>query len=712
MHYLARQWEAEQQVRAWRWHDSFRAKALELVEQLPAPVGVQLMAGWDARWDPEKAGLSLHWVRERAAAMHRAKLHRAYDEETIRAFADDYATRCAQLPSLEACTRFAGRFGVKPPEGRGITEEGARARMVDAQWWRRQLRRVWTRAAEECWRDLGEIRKFRQPCASDMATRMVIQRGERMREWARQQELHCDTGEVLEMEQVVRASVAMPANRRTEMMVRIRGCGELAIERGWRGQMFTLTCPSAFHPRLAKSGDENPRYQGFTVRDGQDWLCRMWARARAKLARLSVMYMGVRTAEPHHDGTPHWHGVVWMPVQHLDTFRRVLRDFWLSEYGDEPGAREHRCDFKEADPAKGGEMGLVGYAAKYVAKNIDGHGSIGAEADDEAGGGLSVNETTARKVAWNRIHGIRQFQLIGTAPVGLYRELRRVRDPLPGSALEPARLAADGAQWALFVRHLGGIERAKRRTSSTAHKYSREVRGPMVPTYRPAKRQPKHGRWTRLARAMRPARPDEMPALWIERKPAENPHEHHAGWQAMNGYGEPAAPRVCGVVGFGALGRYASVTTRAHRWRIERKCSNLGNSGGGSGGAWAGLPAATEHGRCGSGNSKSFGGATADSSPRSGVFSDLGPVAITVRTGLGLKSQSLPVETEAGPDSSRAAGADIEAREVARAKRAMADETAGPAPPAPPRQSFIPESVKREARAILERARDGRGRLQ
>lgn len=700
MHYLARQAEVERQLWEWRWRETFRAPALRLVSQLPAEVEAQLMAGWDQRWNPEKAGIADSWLRERVQAMHSAKLHRAYDENAIRECADDYATRCAQLPSLEACERFASRFGVKSPQGRNITPEGARARMVDAQWWRRQLRRVWTRAAEECWRDLGEIRKFRQPCASDMGTRMVIERGRRMREWAQQQELRCDTGEILDMEQVVRASVAMPANRRTEMMVRVRGCGELAIERGWRGMMFTLTCPSAFHPRLAKSGDPNPRYQGFTVREGQDWLCRMWARARAQLARLSIMYMGLRTAEPHHDGTPHWHGVIWMPPQHLDTWQRVVSGHWLSEYSDEPGAADHRCRFELADPAKGGEMGLVGYAAKYVAKNIDGHGSIGDEPDDEAGGGLSVSEATARKVAWNRIHGIRQFQLIGTAPVGLYRELRRLRDPLEGSALEPVRRAADAAEWALFVRHLGGIERAKRRTSSTAHKYSREVSGPKVDTYVPAKRQPKHGRWTAIKRAKRPALPHEMPAAWIERKPAENPHEHHAGWQAMNGYGEPAAPRVCGVVGFGALGRYASAATRHHRWRIERKCVGtvLGSEAGfsvrmcaasrcSSSASEAALNAAQ---LSGSGKSASRLGSGSDSSPRSGVFSDLGPVAITVR-----------------------GTAEQQASEVERAKRALELESAPPVPKARSGPYIAPpDHIRREARVILERARDDRGRLQ
>lgn len=642
--------------------DHFPATALHLIatgERERAAQPLPDLYGW--RRDSRAA--ASQWAANIAAQMRAASIGRAYDEGQLRAAAADYAQRCGLLPTLAARSGFAAALGVAPPSGRGVTEEGAARRLICERWWRRQLRRAWTRAAEECWRELGEIRRWRQPCASDDATRMVIERGQRYAAWAEQRELVCiDTGETLPMAEVIKGSIALPANRRAEMMVRVRGCGELAMEAGWIGQLVTLTCPSAFHPRLHKSGEPNPRYIGMTVRGAQQWLCRMWARARARLQRLSVQFMGIRTAEPHHDGTPHWHMVVWTPPQHSETFQAVVRGEWLSEYGDEPGAHARRCDFRLADPAKGGEMGLVGYAAKYVAKNIDGAGSIGGETDDETGD--TVSESTARKVAWNRVHGIRQFQLIGVAPVGLWRELRRSREEHHAPAIENARRAADAGEWALFTRALGGIERARRRVGCIQEPLRYRLHMPMVRGYRaakrqrfkvvgyrPLKRQPnpqlvtlvrrEWRPWTRLAYDRREAQPTEMPACWITRKVPDHPL--HAGWPMSNAYGEGAQPQACGAVGYGLLGRYVSIATRHHRWRIE-KCGGGSclpqavppRSVASSATRRAGMTAGVKDIRTASGINAppplgGAGGYGSESARAARSDSDLGPVAITVR---------------------------------------------------------------------------------
>lgn len=83
----------------------------------------------------------------------------------------------------------------------------------------------------------------------------------------------------------------------------------------------------------------------------------------------------------------------------------MLREFWLSERADEPGAAAIRCEFERIEPEKGS---ATGYLAKYVAKSIDGAGKIGAAEDHETG--ATAGEGVVRVDAWASTHGIRQFQ--------------------------------------------------------------------------------------------------------------------------------------------------------------------------------------------------------------------------------------------------------------------------------------------------------------
>jgi len=274
------------------------------------------------------------------------------------------------------------------------------------------------------------------------------------------------------------------------------------------------------------------------------------------------------------------------------------------------GAKEHRCKCVAIDPERGS---ATGYVAKYVSKNIDGAGEIGDAESDETGG--SVRDSVARVAAWASCHGVRQFQQIGGPPVGLWRECRRVRERVEADQLERARGAADRGDWKGFIAALGGIDRARRRVACVAEKYSRRLtRVPMIRFRRLAKRQWANKCGPVVAWDSRPATPEEMPAAWVERGAARTVDRCGREVLAVTRYGETPADRACGVVAFGLLGRWASMRTRRHRWRIERK---------GRGGRHSSTPVAV--GAEGHGLSAARSGSFSES------FSTLGPVAITVR---------------------------------------------------------------------------------
>jgi hypothetical protein len=239
--------------------------------------------------------------------------------------------------------------------------------------------------------------------------------------------------------------VANPEVRRAELMVRMRGFEDYAKAAGHTALFYTLTTPSKFH-RYSGAG-LNPKYQHTTPRQAQAYLCKVWARIRSQLKRDDINVYGFRVAEPHHDGTPHWHILLFMQPEQASRVTAVMRDHALREDGNEPGASEHRLEVVALDGSKGS---ATGYIAKYISKNIDG---FGMDVDYDAG--ISAADGAARVRAWAIVWGIRQFQQVGGASVGVWRELRRLTDTVD-TLLEDARQAADKGDWAAYLVAQGG----------------------------------------------------------------------------------------------------------------------------------------------------------------------------------------------------------------------------------------------------------------
>ena len=426
-----------------------------LLEQLPDAIAQEL-AGELERIEDYRTGNVRLATTNRALRQSRVTL--AFDEQKIRDYAENYARLAGRIPQLEQRAAFAQYLGVDPPQLKrdGVTLEGALLRLEDPLWWRRKLRATWTRATENTQRDLGMIRRGRQVYASDEAVRHRAARKARMREFLKAHEMVSEEDERLDLEQLAEHSLSNPVLRRGEFMARLRGFEEYAQKRGHQALFFTLTTPSAFHAQLSAAGG-NPRFEHKTIREAQQWLSQTWARVRARLQRQRALVYGFRIAEPHHDGTPHWHGILFVRQQQMGLVRDVIAAAALKTYGDEPGAALHRTDFETVDPAKGS---AAGYLAKYVSKNIDGKGAIENERSDESGDTVAAG--IERVAAWASTHGIRQFQQIGGPPAGLYREVRRLRSRVEDPDIERARAFADAGRVCKFIECVGGVDVGRR----------------------------------------------------------------------------------------------------------------------------------------------------------------------------------------------------------------------------------------------------------
>jgi hypothetical protein len=342
---------------------------------------------------------------------------------------------------------------------------GMLARSVCPLWWRRHLRRAVVTLREDEGQRYAEVHARGQIYCTDDTVARRIEQNQRNAETLEATEIEDEAGQVITLAQAAGAGVANKGIRRGELMTRIRGCEEWAEANGMAGLFTTNTLPSRFHRMTqGKKGQPcfpNPKWDGSGPRDGQAWLCKAWARTRAQLDRLGLPFFGFRVAEPHHDGCPHWHMLLWTAPEFRNELRRVIRNQWLRDEGDEPGAKRYRFSGKKMRAG-----GAAGYIAKYIAKNIDDESEQVAGALDPATGSRDLfgGNVAKRVEAWAAARRIRQFQAIGQPPVTVWRELRRIKAETVLMAPEAVRLAHDAvhrdgeklANWRAYMDAQGG----------------------------------------------------------------------------------------------------------------------------------------------------------------------------------------------------------------------------------------------------------------
>jgi hypothetical protein len=317
---------------------------------------------------------------------------------------------------------------MRVPAPAGETSQEIIARAVDEAWWLRRLKTEHKRRLEHTSIQLGFTSKACDPYISREAAMMQARYNDQNRKLLESRTLINQLGHEYTVAQLADLGTANKAIRRGELMLRIRGFEEIANDMRHVAMFWTITCPSKFHA----VGGENKNYNGATPRQAQAYLCDVWKRIRSAFKRAGIQPYGIRIAEPHSDGCPHWHMLFFVPPEHEARMTEIITKYAMDEDGTEKGAQENRVKLVRIEAGKGT---AAGYIAKYVSKNIDGYG-VGDHKAFEDGGTYTVapdmfgNEelTPSQRVTyWSQLWGIRQFQQIGGAPVGVWREIRRIK---------------------------------------------------------------------------------------------------------------------------------------------------------------------------------------------------------------------------------------------------------------------------------------------
>lgn len=321
------------------------------------------------------------------------------------------------------------RWDVDLPEAISGKQAEIINKTLDENWWRRHLRKRAVRNLEYWAIQSGIVGKGKQAYISDEACIRQATRNRENRRMLEAAQIANETGFQCSVAELADKGMGNKENRRHELMTRIRGMEEVAETLNHAALFWTVTCPSKFH----SVGGTNPKYNGASPREAQEYLCGQWAKVRAALDREGIRPYGFRVVEPHTDGCPHWHMLYFVERKHVQRMARIVHKYALEVDGNEPGAAENRVKLVTISRGNGGSA--AGYIAKYIAKNIDGFGvgehkafehgeefTVGASDFD----GLGTITPSMRVTYWSQVWGIRQFQQIGAVPVGIWREFRKI----------------------------------------------------------------------------------------------------------------------------------------------------------------------------------------------------------------------------------------------------------------------------------------------
>ncbi|QIA64268.1 replication endonuclease [Vibrio astriarenae] len=383
--------------------------------------------------------LELHLSEDdlRAKALHLAKsalaLRRQYLDDAL---------------SVDALRLFVIKQGIDLGK---ITYSiaGEVARYSDRKWWLRKLRLALRRNVETVLHHLNQVNKIRSLYCSYHTLLSRKNQKAYQKAYLENTIATNNFGQSFSLLELSQKGVADPKIRKGELMMRARGFEELSQELGHEACFLTITCPSKYHRSYSKSGQPNPKWGGFTPLDGQDYLNSIWVLIRANLNRLNIRFYGFRVAEPQHDGTPHWHLLLFVEKKDYQLMVDTMKAYAMREDGGELGATEHRFTEVKIDPSKGS---ATGYIAKYISKNIDGSDlDTGVYGEDPL-------DAAARVDAWAACWGIRQFQQLGGCSVTVWRELRRLKKSEDlNQAQEAIRVSADQGKWKEFTTLMGGV---------------------------------------------------------------------------------------------------------------------------------------------------------------------------------------------------------------------------------------------------------------
>jgi len=380
-----------------------------------------------------------------------ADLNLSKDIRELKLFAKQKANQClrntAHLTTEQAfdyCLNKFEKYGFSIPCD--MTHVEALTLFRTEKFWFNKFKTLATQKMESIRRQLDLVNQSKSAYCSDERLRQHQWEKAQAEEYMQNKWFCSADGEYVSMLDVYNSNVSNPKVRRAELMVRIKGTEEYSQLQKHESWFYTLTTPSKYHSHYP-SGKPNPKYKAYSVKDANDYLNGQWQKARAQFDRENITVYGIRVVEPHHDGTPHWHLMLFMPPHQSARVTEILHQYALEQDTNERGAAKNRFKAEKITSDKGSAQA---YIAKYICKNIDG------EFLDTDTYGNDAKVSATKITAWASLYNIRQFQFFGLPSVSLWRQLRKINHTIDDIELNKLRQAADASDWLAYLLMMGG----------------------------------------------------------------------------------------------------------------------------------------------------------------------------------------------------------------------------------------------------------------
>lgn len=355
-------------------------------------------------------------------------------------------------------------------------DEGLLKRLTDLAFVTRFLRVIRDQRVNEVCRMLGILNR-NAPYISDWHRDLFAVRSKRVKKYLRSSGVFDAFNElVCTLEDAHNASVSNPKNRIAELCVRGKAVCELSEDMGLSGYFIVLTTPSRFHPttsfRVAGKWHSRPNKKWWeagcpTVKDSHAWLNTVWRRVCRRLDKAGIQIPGLRTVEPHADGTTHWNFLIYCNPHESATVLAIFREEAMRDEPDEKGAKEHRICIEAIDPEKGDGFR---YIVKYITKMAGDVSADGITALNDRYSARSFCDAVSRAACWQKATRLRLFQFFGVPSVTAYRQMRTFRSPLEAhhinmqqftpqhvAELEAIRMACDAGDFRTYILLNGGF---------------------------------------------------------------------------------------------------------------------------------------------------------------------------------------------------------------------------------------------------------------
>ncbi|PMG54915.1 replication endonuclease [Vibrio splendidus] len=201
-----------------------------------------------------------------------------------------------------------------------------------------------------------------------------------------------------------------------ELYSKTKGFEKLAQEKGFGWAFLTMTAPAKFHANPVSSQHNRAKWTREKVTGAHSYLRACWAALGKQIAddghpMKAGHLFGVRVVEPHKDGTPHWHMLVFFDPQLEDYLFSSSCGLFQKHFQHSPHAFKVNMGISSTGK---NVASASSYIFKYILKSIGGE-FLGDELHI-SNGNLEIEkiQNDANKIsAWKSAVNIKMYHQFG-----------------------------------------------------------------------------------------------------------------------------------------------------------------------------------------------------------------------------------------------------------------------------------------------------------